>query len=63
MATVSQYKQYAKECVRWAAEASTEEDRKAFLDLARDWTLAATRLESLKSATNKEMEAPLRRTA
>ena len=45
MATVSEYKQFAKECLRWAAEATTEEDRKAFLDLARDWTLAAVRLE------------------
>jgi hypothetical protein len=25
MATVSEYKQYAKECLRWAAEAETEE--------------------------------------
>ena len=45
MATVSQYEQFAKECLRWAGEATTEEDRKAFLDLARDWTLAAMRLE------------------
>jgi hypothetical protein len=43
-------KQYAKECLRWAAEAETEEDRKALLDLARDWTLAAVRLWRFKTA-------------
>jgi hypothetical protein len=45
MATVSEYWQFADECLRWAAEAETEDDRKAFLELARDWTLAALRLE------------------
>jgi len=47
MATVSEYKQYAKECLRWAAEAETEEYREAFLQMARDWTLAAMRLEGV----------------
>ena len=45
MATVNEYRQFANECLRWAAEAETEDDRKAFLELARYWTLAALRLE------------------
>jgi hypothetical protein len=59
MATVSEFKQYAKECLRWATEAKTEADRQALLDLARHWTLAAIRLESAMSPTDKE---PLQRT-
>jgi hypothetical protein len=45
MATVSEYRQFAKECLRWADEAKAEQDRAAFLELARDWTMAALRLE------------------
>ena len=59
MATVSEYKQFAKECLRWAAEATTEEDRKAFLDLARDWTLAAVRLEEGAMLTTHKENVPV----
>jgi hypothetical protein len=45
MATISEYREFAKQSLRWAAEADTEEFKKAFLDMARDWTLAAIRLE------------------
>jgi hypothetical protein len=62
MATVREYKQYAQECLRWAAEAKTEEDRKALLDLARDWTLAAMRLEGVIPPADKEANTPFRRT-
>jgi hypothetical protein len=64
MTTVREYNQYAKQCPRWAAEATTQEDRKAFLDLARDWTLAAARLEEgAMSVTDKGTGAPIQRTA
>ena len=56
MATVSEYKQYANECLRWATEAETEEDRKALFDLARYWTLAALRLEGVMRANDKEAD-------
>jgi hypothetical protein len=49
VATIGEYKQYAKECLRWAAESKTEDDRKAFLELARAWTLAAMRLEEFST--------------
>ena len=58
MTTVSEYKQYAKECLRWADEAETEEDRKALLDLARDWTLAAMRLEGVLLPEGVPTEPP-----
>ena len=45
MASVNDYRQFANECLRWAAEAETEEDRNALLELARDWTVAYLRLQ------------------
>jgi hypothetical protein len=58
MATVSEYRQFAAECLRWATEAETEDMRKAFLDMARDWTLAALRLEGVLTPDAKETESP-----
>ena len=45
MTTASEFREYAKECLAWADEAETDEQRQSFLDLARDWTLAAPHLE------------------
>jgi hypothetical protein len=42
--TAKEYRKFADECLRWATEVA-EDDRQAFLDMARDWTLAAMRLE------------------
>jgi hypothetical protein len=39
--TSSQYRQFARECTKWAVETDTEEDRNSFLALAIDWTFAA----------------------
>jgi hypothetical protein len=36
----------ASACLRRATEVQAEEDRQFFLDMARDWALAAMRLES-----------------
>jgi hypothetical protein len=47
MATADEYRQYAKECLQWADEAKTDDERRSFLDMARDWTLAAMRLEGM----------------
>lgn len=63
MATASEYRQFAKECLRWATEAETEEFRQAFLDMARDWTLAATRLENTAHLDLNRSTAPQERPA
>jgi hypothetical protein len=47
MTTATECRELAIECLRAAAEAKTEKDREAFIELARDWTLAAMRLEGL----------------
>lgn len=47
MATVNEFRQFADECLRWAADAQTDEQRNAFLGMARAWTQAALRLEGV----------------
>jgi hypothetical protein len=41
MSTANEYRLFAEECFRWARSAKTEDERKAFLDMARTWTIAA----------------------
>lgn len=48
MATADDYRQYAVECLHWAEEAETDHQRQSFLDMARDWTLAALYLAMSK---------------
>src|SRR3954466_8876503 len=45
MSTVEEYHKSARDCLRWAARARTEEQRRQFLSLASDWTDAAVGLE------------------
>jgi hypothetical protein len=40
------YRKYAEECLRWACDAGSDEERKAFLDMARTWTQAAAQHDS-----------------
>jgi len=46
MGNHEEYLKFAQECTRWAAECDNEEDRQAFLQLAKDWTQAAFRAQS-----------------
>jgi hypothetical protein len=41
MITSREYRQFARECAKWAVETDADEDRKSFLALAKDWTFAA----------------------
>jgi hypothetical protein len=43
MTTADEYGRFAKECMDSARGATTEAERKAFLDMARTWTKAAAR--------------------
>jgi hypothetical protein len=47
MSTVNEYHTYARDCLRWAARARTEQQRKQLLSLARDWTQSALGLEGV----------------
>jgi hypothetical protein len=44
MSTSEEYRIFAVECLRWARTAKTEDERKAFLDMAQLWTKAAVKL-------------------
>jgi len=52
MDTADGYRDYAKECLRWAAAAKTEEERDAFLAMAEQWVEAALRVEGFPSFSN-----------
>jgi hypothetical protein len=41
MQTAAECHQYARESVRWAARAKTEEQRRGFLEIGRAWREAA----------------------
>ena len=41
MTSATEFRQFAEECLRSAEQARTEQERKAFLDMARAWTQAA----------------------
>jgi hypothetical protein len=41
MTSATEFRQFAEECLRSAELAKTEQERKAFLDMARAWTQAA----------------------
>jgi hypothetical protein len=49
MATASEYHQYARECLESADRATSENDRKQFINMARAWTVAALQLEPSKA--------------
>lgn len=56
MTTAKEYREFAIECLRWATEVESEEDKQAFLDMARDWMLAAMRLEGVLTPDNVSAE-------
>jgi hypothetical protein len=45
MSTIDEYHKYARDCLRWANRARTDEQRKQFLSLAREWHEAASLIE------------------
>lgn len=54
MTTADEFREYTNECLRWADEAETDDLRQSFLDMARDWTLAALRLEGTLGPTDSD---------
>jgi hypothetical protein len=47
MTTADEYEGFAKECLDSARGAKTDAERKAFLDMARAWTLAAAKVNEV----------------
>ena len=52
MTAADEYRKFAEECLRWARDAKTDEERKAFLDMARAWTQAAARMNGEAAPTS-----------
>lgn len=46
MSESEEFRQYAEEALRSAAQCKTETEKNALIDLARTWTLAALSVES-----------------
>jgi hypothetical protein len=46
MTTANEYRQFAEECLRWAQAAKTQNERKAFLDMAEIWVKASASIAS-----------------
>jgi hypothetical protein len=60
MPTSREYRQFARKCIRWAAEATTDEARNSFLDLAQDWTFAALVFDRVeKQESNLHAPTPM----
>jgi hypothetical protein len=40
-----EYREFAQECLRWAAETKSERHRQVLLEMAKTWTQAALEIE------------------
>jgi hypothetical protein len=58
MTTADEYRQFAEDCLRWVRAAKGEEERKAFLDMARTWTKAAAKPTNGQVAPEAAIKAP-----
>jgi hypothetical protein len=47
MSKAGQFHEYADEAMRWACLAKTEQEKQAYVDLARTWTRAALQSEHI----------------
>ena len=61
MSTVDEYRKYQRDCLRRANRARTDEQRKQFLSLAREWQQAASGLEGVQ--VPPQQVAPLQQDA
>lgn len=52
MATAIEYRQYARECVESAREATSEPARTQFLEIAKLWLTAAARMDTQLASSN-----------
>jgi hypothetical protein len=55
MITSREYRQFARECAKWAVETDTTDARKSFLALAKDWTFAALAADQVEKQQETTM--------
>jgi hypothetical protein len=56
-----QYREFARECLRWAEESASEEDRRHFIDMAKAWVQAAAELRDLSDHSETQLSRRARR--
>src|SRR5262245_17809065 len=56
-----QYREFAKECLHWAEESASEDDRRHFIDMAKAWVQAAAELRDLDHHVESAPRAARRR--
>jgi hypothetical protein len=56
MSEADQFRHYAQEALLWARQSTTEQDKRALLELARTWSLAALESESPVVVSNSPPE-------
>ena len=56
--SAKQFHEFARECMRWAEEATSEEDRRHFIEMAKAWVHAASELREVSH--NPEPPSPPR---
>ena len=61
MTTADEYRQYARECLQWAEQAETDDERLSLISMATDWTLAAVRLDGMRDGQGQEGQPMQRR--
>jgi hypothetical protein len=45
--SAQQYREFARECLRWAEETTSEEDHRHFIEMAKAWMHAAAELRAV----------------
>jgi hypothetical protein len=60
MRTPDEYREFAAECYRWAAEAKTEMYQKMMEEMARAWSEVAEELETKIAQTKMRRDGSLR---
>jgi hypothetical protein len=53
MSEADEFRQYAEEALRWAQKSTTENEKKALIDLSRTWMQAAVQIESTLFPSDK----------
>jgi len=48
MTTPAEFREYARECLAWAAEATDDAERQTLVETAKFWTHAALRLDGVQ---------------
>jgi len=57
MTSADEYHRYARECLQWASEAESEEQRANFFAMARTWMQAALQMARASSPAEPASEA------